>query len=340
LVFNGDFMFRVGLIGYGYWGPNLARNFQANQNISLVRIADLSEKRQKEAQRFHPQTEITADAKMVTEGKDIDIVVISTPVDTHYEFAINALKNGKHVWIEKPIASTAQQAEEIVELAEKSGLVAIVDHTFLFTNAVRMIKKYIDNDDFGDLLYFDSVRINLGLFQHDVNVLWDLATHDLSIMNYLIGSSPKTVSATGSAHYNKIVDVAFLTLDYGNNLLAHAHVNWLSPVKVRKTILGGSKQMLVWNDLEREEAIKIYNKGVEMKSHDEGLDMIAEYRIGDMYVPVIPQKEALGAEVAEFLESIETGVKPINDATAGLRVVKTLEAADKSLKLGGTPVDV
>lgn len=333
-------MFRVGLIGYGYWGPNLARNFQANQNVSLVRIADLSEKRRKEAQRFHPHAEITSDAKMITEGKDIDIVVISTPVHTHYEFAINALKNGKHVWIEKPIASNAQQAEEIVELAQKSGLVAIVDHTFLFTNAVRMIKKYIDHDDFGDLLYFDSVRINLGLFQHDVNVLWDLATHDLSIMNYLIGSSPKTVSATGSTHYNKMVDVAFLTLDYGSNLLAHAHVNWLSPVKVRKTILGGSKQMLVWNDLEREEAIKIYNKGVEMKSHDEGLEMIAEYRIGDMYVPVIPQKEALGAEVAEFLDSIETGSKPINDATTGLRVVKTLEAADKSLKLGGAPVDV
>jgi predicted dehydrogenase len=333
-------MFRVGLIGYGYWGPNLARNFQANSDASLVRIADLSEKRRKEAQRFHPHAEITADAKTITEGKDVDIVVISTPVHTHYELAINALKNGKHVWIEKPIASNAQQAEEIVELADKSGLIAIVDHTFLFTNTVRMIKKYIDHDDFGDLLYFDSVRINLGLFQHDVNVLWDLATHDLSIMNYLIGSSPKTVSATGSSHYNKLVDVAFLTMDYGNNLLAHAHVNWLSPVKVRKTILGGSKQMLVWNDLEREEAIKIYNKGVEMKNPDEGMNMIAEYRIGDMYVPVIPQNEALGTEVAEFLNCIETNAKPINDATTGLRVVKTLEAADKSLKLGGAPIDI
>ncbi|MEC7641575.1 MAG: Gfo/Idh/MocA family oxidoreductase [Nitrospinota bacterium] len=333
-------MFRVGLIGYGYWGPNLARNFNANPVASLIRIADLDEKRRKEARRFNPHAEITENANTIIEGKDIDIVVISTPVSTHYDFAINALKNGKHVWIEKPIASNSRQAEEIAELAEKTGLTAIVDHTFLFTSAVQTIKKYIDQEDFGDLLYFDSIRINLGLFQHDVNVLWDLATHDLSIVDYLLGPSPKTVSATGSSHYNGMVDVAFLTLDYGNNLLAHAHVNWLSPVKVRKTIVGGNKQMLVWNDLENEETLKIYNKGVDIKSMDAGLKIIPEYRIGDMFVPAMPYKEALAMEVAGFLECIQTQATPINDAKAGLRVVKVLEAADESLKLGGAPVSI
>ncbi len=330
---------RVGLIGYGYWGPNLARNFNYNPDCRLVRIADLDEKRRQLAQEHYPSCEVVSDGQLITRAKDIDVVAVATPVFTHLKLTRDALEHGKHVLVEKPIASSAKEALEIHELAERKRLVVMVDHTFLFTDAVIKIKELIDNNELGDLYYYDSVRVNLGLFQHDVNVIWDLAVHDLAIMDFLLGPRARAVSAVGSEHFGRtFVDVAYLTVYYDNNLIAHFHVNWLSPVKIRKTIVGASKKMLVWNHLEPEETIKVYDKGVEIKTKDVVYSALPEYRIGAMYSPVIKRTEALKTEISYFLNCIKSSTRPHNDALAGMRVVKILEAADRSLKGQGAPI--
>ncbi len=329
-------MLRVGLIGYGYWGPNLARNFSANPKCKLIRVADMSEKRRAAAQATFPWIETADRAESVTQAADIDIVVVATPVLYHFDLAKTALENGKHVWVEKPMTSTSAQAKELTALAEKKGLTLMVDHTFLFTGAVQKMKELVTTGELGDLFYYDSVRVNLGLFQSDVNVIWDLAPHDLSIMDFLLGPSARAVSAQGRAHFNNgLEDVAYLCVFYDNNLIAHFHVNWLSPVKIRQTLVGGSKKMLQWDDLSSDEKIKIHSKGVEMKSDEERNRFLAEYRIGDMYCPKIPSIEALSAEVAYFADCIENKKAPHNDGHAGTRVVSILEAADRSLKSKG-----
>jgi predicted dehydrogenase len=331
---------RVGIIGFGYWGPNLARNFNSAPDVRLLKIADKNSSRCALARSNFPQLEVTTQPDKLIKASDIDLVVIATPVSTHFELAMKALENGKHIWIEKPIASSSQEAIKIANKAQQKNLVVMVDHTYLFTGAVRRIKDMLTEGQLGQLYYYDSVRVNLGLFQHDVNVMWDLATHDFSIMNYLLGPTARAVSAAGSCHINELEDIAYVTVFFDNNLVGHLHVNWLSPVKIRKTLIGGSKKMLVWNDLEKEEAVKIYDKGVAIKTQSGVYDTLAEYRVGDVFSPVVPQTEALKLEVNYLVECIKTGRKPHNDALTGLQVVKLLEAADRSLKNNGTQVEL
>ncbi len=269
---------------------------------------------------------------------DIDAVAIVTPVWTHYELARKALENGKHVFVEKPFTATAQQAEELVELADRKNLRIMVDHTFLFTGAVKKIRELIDKGVLGPLYYFDSSRVNLGLFQHDVSVVWDLAPHDLSIMDYVIADKAEAVVATGVAHVNDHADIAFLTVYFPNNVIAHINVNWLSPVKVRTTLIGARDKMLVWNDLEADEKIKVYDKGVNVTSREGVYELLVSYRTGDVWAPKVEQTEALKVELGYFLQCIESGATPFNDGQAGLRVVRMLEAADRSLAERGKAI--
>lgn len=334
-------MLRAGLIGYGYWGPNLARNFSGHPDVELVRIADGSDKRRELAQRNYPNADVIDDGAGICTADDIDIVVIATPVFTHHEFAKAALNAGKHVWVEKPMTSNLAQANELVELAGSKNLTLMVDHTFLFTGAVVKMKELIDNGELGDLHYFDSVRVNLGLFQHDINVIWDLAPHDFSIMDYLLGPSAKAVSAHGTGHFDTgLEDVAHVTVFYEDNLMAHFHLNWLSPVKIRRTLIGGSKQMLVWDDLNPEERIKIYDKGMEVKTQEGLYSVLATPRIGAMHAPLVPSIEALQTEVEYMVKSIGDGTTPFNDGAAGARVVAMLEATDRSLKAKGETIEL
>jgi predicted dehydrogenase len=265
----------------------------------------------------------------------IDAVAVITPVWTHYDLAKKALENGKHVFVEKPFTSTSAQAEELIELAARKNLTIMVDHTFLFTGAVRKIQELIKKGVLGDLYYYDSVRVNLGLFQHDVNVIWDLAPHDLSIMDFLIAQQAEAIVATGERHLNGHEDIAFITIYFPQNIIAHINVNWLSPVKVRTTLIGGQKKMLVWNDLEADEKIKVYDKGVEITSPDGVRQLLVNYRSGDMWSPQLEQIEALRSELGYFADCIENGKTPINDGPAGLRVVRMLEAAEKSIAKRG-----
>jgi predicted dehydrogenase len=280
----------------------------------------------------HPNIRLMTEADDIVKSPEIDAVAIVTPVSYHYELAKKALENGKHVFVEKPFTATSAQAEELVELAERKNLQIMVDHTFLFTGAVRKIKQLVDDGTLGPLYYYDSTRVNLGLFQHDVNVLWDLAPHDLSIMDYLVGLEPDLVVATGGAHVNSLEDVAHLTVYFPNNILAHINVNWLSPVKVRTTLVGGQKKMLVWNDLDPAEKIRVYDKGADVKTELGVHKLLVSYRSGDMWAPKVEELEALQLETRYFLDCVKNSTKPFNDGKAGLRVVRILEAAELSLK--------
>ncbi len=331
-------MIGIGVIGYGYWGPNIVRNLRSLDECQVAAVCDQSPAALRRVTQTYPDLTVTANPSELLTSARIDAVAVVTPVSTHFELAKAALENGKHVFIEKPFTSTTQQAEELIELAERKNLTIMVDHTFLFTGAVRKIRELIEEGTLGDLYYYDSTRVNLGLFQHDVSVLWDLAPHDLSIMDFLIQAKPEAVIATGEAHLNGLVDVAFITIYFPRNVIAHVNVNWLSPVKVRTTLIGGEKKMLVWNDLEADEKIKVYDKGVQM-SHDEGLyELLVSYRSGDMWAPRVEQTEALKVELGYFIECVTTGQTPFNDGIAGSRVVKMLEAADRSLRERGRAV--
>jgi predicted dehydrogenase len=330
----------MGVIGYGYWGPNIVRNFNSTEGLSIASICDLNPDRLKRAKRSYPGIELTTDANEILSSSKIDAVAVVAPLAMHFDLAKRALENGKYVFVEKPFTQTAAQAEELIELADRKKLKIMVDHTFLFTGAVRKIKQVIDEGILGDLYYFDSIRVNLGLFYHDANVIWDLAPHDFSIMDYLIKEKLIAVAATGRAHFNHgLEDVAYVTIFLSNNMIAHFNVNWLSPVKVRTTLIGGDKKMLVWNDLDADEKIKIYDKGVEVKN-GEKYDLLVSYRSGDMWVPKIDQIEALKLEAEYFVECMTNGKVPINDGNAGLRVVKMLEAANRSLKNKGEMVSL
>ena len=271
----------------------------------------------------------------VITSADIDAVAIITPVWTHFELAKAALENGKHVFVEKPFTSNSAQAEEFINLAAQKNLKIMVDHTFLFTGAVRKIKQVLQEGYLGKMYYYDSVRVNLGLFQHDVNVVWDLAPHDLSIMDHLIEEKPEAIVATGQTHLNGVEDIAFITVYFPNEIIAHINVNWLSPVKVRTTLIGGEKKMLVWNDLDADEKVKIYDKGVEITNREGVYNLLVNYRSGDMWAPQLEQVEALRLELGYFVDCIEKDQTPFNDGAAGLRVVKMLEAASRSMRQRG-----
>jgi predicted dehydrogenase len=332
-------MIRVGVVGYGYWGPNIVRNFHSHPGSEVALICDMNPKAGERLRKTHPSIPFTTDPNEILKSKQIDAVAVVTPVWTHYELAKTALQNGKHVFVEKPFTCSVDQAEELIELAAQKKLKIMVDHTFLFTGAVKKIAQLVDEGALGDLYYYDSLRVNLGLFQHDVNVIWDLAPHDLSIMDYVIKDKPEAVVATGEKHLNGVEDVAFITVYFPKRIIAHVNVNWLSPVKVRTTLIGGEKKMLVWNDLEADEKIKIYDRGVSMSANPANLhQLLVSYRSGDMWAPQVEQIEALQAETNYFLSCIEKDQEPFNDGVAGLRVVRILEAAEKSVRSRGAVV--
>jgi predicted dehydrogenase len=331
---------RMAVIGYGYWGPNIVRNLSALDGCDLMAVCDRSPAAQKRAGKAYPGVLVTADSADVLHSPDIDAVAIVTPVWTHFELAKAALENGKHVFVEKPFTSSVAQAEELIELAARKNLHIMVDHTFLFSGSVRKIRQLVDDGTIGPLYYFDSTRVNLGLFQHDVSVVWDLAPHDLSIMDYLIGVEPEAVVATGANHLNGHADMAFITVYFPGNVIAHVNVNWLSPVKVRTTLIGGRDKMLVWNDLEPDEKIKVYDKGVNITNGQAVHELLVSYRSGDVWAPKVDGAEALKTELGYFLDCIRTDQTPSNDGQAGLRVVRLLEAAEQSLQNRGRIVTV
>jgi predicted dehydrogenase len=329
---------RVGVIGYGYWGPNIVRNLHGLERCQLVAVCDKSPAALNRARRVYPSLQLTTDFNDILTSTEIDAVAVVTPVWTHYELAKAALVNGKHVFVEKPFTSTPQQAEELIELADRKNLKIMVDHTFLFSGPVRKIREIVDAGTLGPLYYFDSTRVNLGLFQHDVSVVWDLAPHDLSIMDYVIVEKPEAVVATGAKHLNGLADMAFITVYFPRNIIAHVNVNWLSPVKVRTTMIGGKDKMLMWNDLEPDEKIKIYDKGVDISSGQGVYDLLVSYRSGDIWAPRCEQTEALKVELAYFLDCIMQDQTPMNDGAAGLRIVRLLDAAEQSLQDRGRVV--
>lgn len=323
---------KIGVIGLGYWGPNIVRNFLTNKNVASVVCCDMNLKRLESIRQKFPTIETVSDYKAILKNPSVVAVAIVTPVSTHYPLAKEALEAGKHVLLEKPMTDSSARARELIALAEKKKLTLMVDHTFIYTGAVQKIKELVTSGELGDILYFDSVRVNLGLFQHDVNVIWDLAPHDVSIMDYVIGKKPISVSAVGVSHYNSIEDVAYLTVNFEENLIAHFHVNWLSPVKVRKMLIGGSKKMIVYDDVDQSDKVKIYDKGINIQSEEMVHKALVQYRIGDMYAPNLDQTEALAGMVADFIDSIINDHKPQSDGAAGLNVVRILEASQNSLR--------
>lgn len=327
-----------GVIGFGYWGPNIVRNLAGLEGSRIVAIADASPGARIRAQKAYPGVQVVASAAEVISSVEIDAVAVVTPVWTHYELVKAALKNGKHVFVEKPFTSTAAQGEELIDLAQQKNLTIMVDHTFLFTSAVKRISQLLDEGTLGNLYYYDSTRVNLGLFQHDINVLWDLAPHDLSIMDYLIKARPEAIVATGQNHLNGFEDVAYVTLYFPDQVIAHINVNWLSPVKVRTTLISGEKRMVVWNDLAADEKVKVYDKGVNITNREGVYEVLVSYRTGDMWAPQLEQVEALRHELSYFVECVSSGSVPFNDGCAGLRVVKMLESASESLSKRGSLV--
>ena len=326
----------VGIIGLGYWGPNIVRNFMMNEHVERIVCCDLDEKQLLKAKRNFHSIEITKNPQEIFKNKDIDAVVIVTPISTHYLLAKEALQNGKHVLVEKPLTATVADAESLIDLAEQKGLVLMVDHTFLYTAAVKKIKELVDSKAIGDIYYFDSIRINLGLFQRDANVIWDLAPHDFSIMNYILNKKPTSLKAMGADHVgNGMENIAYVHVNFEDNLIAHFHLNWLSPVKMRKVLIGGAKKMIVYDDMENSEKIKIYDKGIDIKTKEEEHQKLINYRLGDSHSPVVNNIEALKGVVDDFINSIRNKTKPLSDGVEGLKTVRLLGASQESIKNNG-----
>lgn len=326
---------QAAVIGIGYWGPNLIRNFLASEKIDKVHVFDINKSRLDFIRKRFPLVTIADSVEEILNADKIDMVAIATPVDKHFETAKKALERGKHIWVEKPFTSSVEQAIILNQIAAERNLNIFVDHTFIYTGAVKKMKEIIDNNELGDLLYFDSVRINLGLFQSDVNVIWDLAPHDLSIMFYLMNKKPVAIAANGVANYYGHENIAHISVYFENNCFAHFHVNWTSPVKIRRMIAGGNKKMLVFDDMENSEKIKVYDSGIEMKEKEGIYNALVQYRIGDMYSPKLVQTEALTLGVEEFINSIIEKRKPLTNGDDGLNVVRILEASDASIKQKG-----
>jgi predicted dehydrogenase len=332
---------KVGLVGYGYWGPNLLRNLHETDGVEVKRCVDLRPERRAAASKRYPTVQVSAGADEILNDSEIDAVVLATPVFTHYDLARRALEANKHVLVEKPMTRTVKEAEELIKLAGAKDLVLMVDHTFVYTGAVRRMKEIIDAGELGELYYFDSVRVNLGLFQHDVDVIWDLAPHDVSILTYLIPEKPKSVSAVGADHTGReLVDVAYLTLHFANNFIAHFHVNWLSPVKVRQNLIGGSRRMVVYDDMEPSEKVRVYDRGIQVRSQEGIYKALVDYRMGDVWSPKLDVREALSVECEHFVNCVRTRKNANSDGESGLRVVKILEAASASIANGGHPVAI
>lgn len=333
-------MITIGVIGYGYWGPNLVRNFSEAPGGRVGCVTDTRAERLSQAAARYPAIKVSTDYRDLINDTSVDAVVVATPVSTHFELAMAALRAGKHVLVEKPMTSTADESLALIDEAARRGLVLMVDHTFVYTSAVKKIRELTQGGDLGDIYYYDSVRINLGLFQHDVNVLWDLAVHDLSIMDYVLATTPVSVSATGLSHVaGQPENIAYMTMFFDGTLIAHVHVNWLAPVKVRRTLLGGSRRMIVFDDLEASDKIKVYDRGISVNPSAESVyQMLIGYRAGDMWAPQLPVTEALQTEARHFIECIEKRHTPTTDGHAGLRVVRLLEAATQSMAQHGIPV--
>ncbi len=337
-------MIRIGVIGYGYWGPNLVRNFFEAEGAEVAGVSDLSAERLARVNSRYPAIRTTQDCRELIDDPSIDAVAIATPVSTHYDLALRALQAGKHALVEKPLASNTDQVQRLIDLAQKRSRVLMVDHTFVYTGAVRKIRELVDSGNLGEIYYYDSVRVNLGLFQHDVNVLWDLAVHDLSIMDYVLPFRPCAVSATGLSHLpGGPENIAYLTLFFEGSLIAHIHANWLAPVKLRRTLIGASRKMIVYDDLEQSEKIKIYDKGITLNNHqnpEKLYQLMVGYRTGDMVAPQIDGTEALRCEIDHFLRCIQQQEEPMTGGAAGLRVVEILQAASQSMAQHGRPVDL
>jgi len=333
---------KVGVIGYGYWGPNLVRNLFEVGDTQVVAVSDMREDRLHQVRSRYPSVEITTDYRRLLDNPEIDAIAIATPVSTHYDLALQALQSGKHVMVEKPMTSSSQQAMRLIDEAARRKLTLLVDHTFVYTGAVRKIKEMVSCGRLGDIYYYDSTRINLGLFQRDVDVIWDLAVHDLAIMDFILPSSPCAVTATGITHVSGGPEnLAYITMFFEENLIAHLNVNWLSPVKVRRTLIGGSKQMIVYDDMEPSEKVKIYDKGITVNGTPDSLyKALIGYRSGDMFAPQVDVSEALKVEIQHFADCIRTGAEPITGGQAGLRVVRVLESASLSMRQRGKLVSL
>ncbi len=330
---------KVGIIGLGYWGPNLVRNFLTQNDVEKVVACDVREDRLKSISQKFPNVALSKNCEEILTG-DCDLIVIATPVATHYPIARKALENNKHIWVEKPFTASVAEAEELIEIAESRNLKIFVDHTFIYNGAVIKMKELIEKNELGDILYFDSERINLGLFQKDVNVIWDLAPHDLSIMQFILGKKAKAISANGIANFNGRENIAHISIYFEDNCFAHFHVNWISPVKIRRMIVGGTKKMLVYDDMENFEKIKVYDSGVDIKSPEGIHEALVQYRIGDMFSPKVIQTEALSLGARECIDAIKQNRQPLTSGYDGLEVVKLLEASDKSLKSMGQIVEI
>ena len=335
-------MIRIGVIGYGYWGPNLVRNFAAVNDSQVSYVCDQSPSRLEVVASSYPSIALSTDVEEVLRSPEVDAIAVATPVSTHFEIARRALAAGKHVLVEKPLADTSERCLRLIEEAERRKLMLMVDHTFPYTGAVRKIKELIDSGELGEVFYYDSVRVNLGLFQHDVSVVWDLAVHDLAILDYLLAERPVAVSATGRSHLaDQPANIAYMTLFYDNNFIAHTHVNWLAPVKIRQTLIGGSAKMIVYDDLEPSEKIKVYDKGVTLETDPAGIyQMRVGYRAGDMWAPHLDRTEALSRLARHFIRCIEGKDEPITSAESGWRVVRLMEAASRSIAEGGAMVRI
>jgi predicted dehydrogenase len=332
----------VGIVGYGYWGPNLARNFANTEGARVISVSDLDPENLSLARRRHANLSVTTDfGDLLGDGR-VGAIVIATPVHTHFELALAALRAGKHVLIEKPLSQTSDQAQQLIEAAAQRNLVLMVDHTFLYTPAVRKIRQLVKDETLGDIYYYNGVRASLGLFQDDVNVVWDLAVHDISIIQYALNEYPVAVSATAASHVQgRLENMAHITLFFENNCIAQISVNWLSPVKVRQTFIGGSRKMIMYDDLEPTDKIKVYDKGItvsEASGSEPAHQLRIGYRAGDMWVPHLPAKEALQTEAEHFVDCIRRGTSPISSGLTGLRVVEILEATSRSIAAQGGPV--
>src|SRR3989344_7682037 len=332
-------MIKIGVIGYGYWGPNLVRNFFGNNDCKIIKVADTKPERLFLLKKHYPAIKAVNQADEILNDRSIEAVVVATPVATHFPLGKKTLESGKHLLLEKPMASSLFEAEKLVELAKKKKKVLMVDHTFVYKDAVRKIKQMIDERIVGKLRYLDSTRTNLGLFQPDVNVLWDLAAHDVSILLFLVKEKPISIQASGVSHTkNKLENIAFVTLKYQSGMLAHFNVSWSSPVKIRLILIGGSKKMIVFNDVEPSEKVRIYDSGYKVRQNKDKSKFIVDYRLGDIQIPKTDLKEALSEMVKDFIDCVKTGKKPISDMYHGMEVVKILSLAQESLRKGEKPI--
>ncbi|MBY0359396.1 MAG: Gfo/Idh/MocA family oxidoreductase [Candidatus Obscuribacterales bacterium] len=330
---------KLGIVGYGYWGPNLTRNFHSDERVEIKYICDRDPERLKQYRSQYQNVVFTTNYEDLLNDSSLQAIVIATPVETHFELAKQALSMGKHVLVEKPMCRSSKECTELIELARKKGLILMVDHTFLYHGPVRLMKQLLEKEELGDLLYFNSMRANLGLFQADVNVMWDLGAHDIAIMDYLLGRTPLSVHAIGASHTeNAVEDIVYLTLSFADDLIAHVHVSWLSPVKIRQIFIGGSRRMIVFDDSSQSDKVRVYDKGIDtMKAPEtdrERYRALIQYRHGEMRAPVYDLTEALRIETRHFIDCVLSGNKPISDGEAGRRVVQLLELADVSLKSG------